>query len=345
MSPAIEARRRVLTRGGLRDCGTGWARVKPRGEGGGYETPLWFKAEADWTRPDTLSDDPINNTKAESDQKMMFPLWKQTIHQANSIVRIHQKEKKSCCCLNCVVYKNNSHFQPIWNNSGRKAMQWWSSKCTHPLLKLIPKTVWRELELQSTKGLAKIALDWKPLWRVEPEPSTCWETEQVKRNDEGSDQSMYVYRRQSTGYDQSVELRLFYGWTDNWLISKYLSGRGDGSCLIVEADAEGGPFSSDEALEARLISTESPMLPRFAFESFMSTDPLNGWQKAGISRVFYHWQTQNNRTTKGRKYYETNYTEWDMHLQSNIQFIIFSRQEREWWADPERWNINRTVCL
>ena len=45
--PATEAKRRVLTRGGLRDCGTGWARVKPRGEGGGYETPLWFKAEAD----------------------------------------------------------------------------------------------------------------------------------------------------------------------------------------------------------------------------------------------------------------------------------------------------------
>lgn len=40
MRPATEARRRVLTRGGLRDCGTGWARVKPRGEGGGYETPL-----------------------------------------------------------------------------------------------------------------------------------------------------------------------------------------------------------------------------------------------------------------------------------------------------------------
>ncbi len=65
MSPATEARRRVLTRGGLRDCGTGWARVKPRGEGGGYETPLWFKAEADWTRPDTLSDDP-NNTEAKA---------------------------------------------------------------------------------------------------------------------------------------------------------------------------------------------------------------------------------------------------------------------------------------
>lgn len=39
-SPATEAKRRVLTRGGLRDCGTGCVRVRPRGEGGGYETPL-----------------------------------------------------------------------------------------------------------------------------------------------------------------------------------------------------------------------------------------------------------------------------------------------------------------
>ena len=55
----------------------------------------------------------------------------------------------------------------------------------------------------------------------------------------------------------------------------YLSVRGDESCFIVEADVGSGPFSSDDALEARLISTGSVMLHRLRLDgSVISTEPL-----------------------------------------------------------------------
>ena len=58
----------------------------------------------------------------------------------------------------------------------------------------------------------------------------------------------------------------------------YLSDRGDRACLAVPLEgACNGPFSSDDALEARLTSTESTKLPRFALDgSFISTEPLEG---------------------------------------------------------------------
>lgn len=87
----------------------------------------------------------------------------------------------------------------------------------------------------------------------------------------------------------------------------YLSERGDGICL---AAVEGGcgPLSSDDALEARLISSDSTRLPRLIFDgSFISTEPLQGQQKFQANvNYFIAKQHKTRNKEMGRKTKETN---------------------------------------
>jgi hypothetical protein len=81
----------------------------------------------------------------------------------------------------------------------------------------------------------------------------------------------------------------------------YLSERGDGICL---AAVEGGcgPLSSDDALEARLISSDSTRLPRLTFDgSFISTEPLQGQHKFQTNKLAYSSATQNSQQGNGEK--------------------------------------------